>query len=83
MKALKTGFISFFVGVVLSVAPIAVYAGCAQTITWRDANNCHIEYTGHLVGENCDGSGVCVCAYQAENSCGHYVDGPCPESGAS
>ncbi len=81
MKAWKIGLGAFFAGVILSIAPIAAYASCAQTITWRDADQCHIEYTGTLTGENC-GDGVCVCSYAAENNCGHWVDGPCPESGA-
>lgn len=81
MKPLKTAVLSFFVGIVLSAASITVYATCPETITWRDASQCHIEYTGTLVGSNCD-EGVCVCAYIVENSCGHWVDGPCPEEEA-
>lgn len=80
MKLLKTAMLSFFSGVLLSVASITAYANCPATITWRDAGQCHIEYTGHLTGQNCDG-GVCVCSYAADNNCGHWVDGPCPEDG--
>ena len=69
MKPLKTAVLSFFVGLALSTASIAAYANCPSTITWRDAGECHIEYTGHLVGENCS-DGVCVCVYVADNECG-------------
>jgi hypothetical protein len=82
MKPLKTAALSFFAGLILSAASITAYANCPSTITWRDANECHIEYTGHLTGQNCDGDGVCVCSYAADNECGHWVDGPCPESGS-
>lgn len=69
MKPLKTALLSFFVGAVLSAASITAYANCPATITWRDASECRIEYTGTLTGSNCEG-GVCVCSYAADDSCG-------------
>lgn len=77
MKTFKIGLLSFFVGVVLSIAPIAIYAACDETITFRDAANCRIEWTCHLVEQTDCSSGVCICAYVCEG-CGHLTDGPCP-----
>jgi hypothetical protein len=82
MRAWKLGLASFFVGIALSIAPIATYAACAQTVTYRDWQECHIEYTAHLDSQSCNSEGVCVCFYVNDNNCGHWVDGPCPESGA-
>ena len=83
MKSLKLGLLSFFIGVVVSVVPITVYAACAQQITFRDANNCRIEWTCDLIAgsESCS-DGVCVCGYICQG-CGHLTDGPCPEEGPS
>lgn len=55
MKTLKLGVISFFIGALLSVVPIAVYAACDNSIVYEGT-------TCQLTGENCDAS-VCVCAY--------------------
>ncbi len=55
MKTLKLVVISFFIGAVLSVVPISVYAGCAKT-TEYEGTSCY------LTGESCS-DGVCVCSY--------------------
>ncbi len=55
MKSLKLGVISFFIGALLSIVPISVYAGCGKTTEYEGT-------TCYLTGENCDG-GVCVCSY--------------------
>jgi hypothetical protein len=73
MKTLKVGLMSFFAGIVLSIVPISIYAACDATITFRDANNCHITYTCHLVGETDCSNNVCVCAYTCDG-CGHWDD---------
>ncbi len=80
MKRIKICAISFFVGIMFSVVPIAVYAACDETITFRDVNNCRIEYTCHLDTDGGCSNGVCICAYICEG-CGHWTDGPCPEGG--
>lgn len=55
MKTLKTGIMSFFLGVALSIVPISVYAACDAKIEFEGT-------TCQLVGESCD-QHVCVCAY--------------------
>lgn len=80
MKTLKLGLLSFFVGIVLSIAPITIYAACDPTITFRDANNCRIEWTCDLIAETDCSGGVCICAYECRG-CGHLTDEPCPEDG--
>ncbi len=72
MKMLKVGLTSFFAGIVLSIIPISVYAACDATMTFRDANNCHITYTCHLVEESCSDN-VCACGYICDG-CGHWDD---------
>jgi hypothetical protein len=62
MKTLKIALGSFFVGAVLSLAPIAVYAQCDSAIYVQDMSDCHYYSRYTLVGSNC-GDGVCVCAY--------------------
>lgn len=61
MKILKVSMLSFFIGAVLSIVPITVYAACDQTIVF-DGKTCT------LTGESC-GDGVCVCSY----NCGPVV----------
>lgn len=55
MKSLKLGIISFFIGAMLSIVPISVYASCPPT-RQEGKKSCW------LTGENCSG-GVCVCSY--------------------
>ena len=82
MKKWKLGLMSFCIGVALSVAPIAVYAACDATTTYRDSQQCHIEYSAHLVDSGCNSDGsVCWCYDVNDNNCGHWIDGPCPEDG--
>jgi hypothetical protein len=61
MKKLKIALVSFAVGAVLAVAPIAILAnnpggGCPPTINYGGQ-------TCALNGEECSGKGVCVCSY--------------------
>ena len=77
MKTLKIVLASFFVGAVLSIAPLVAYAACEQEIWVQDDPDCHVSHRYELVGENCSG-GVCVCAYiRAEGECAHIESGPC------
>jgi hypothetical protein len=55
MKTLKASLLAFFVGVVLSVVPISVYAACDKTLVFEGT-------TCELTGESCDAN-VCVCSY--------------------
>jgi hypothetical protein len=67
MKTLKIALGSFFVGIVLSLAPIVAYAACADEIWVQDSPDCHEFHRYELVGSNC-GGGVCVCAYEQTSS---------------
>jgi len=68
MKTLKIALGSFFVGVVLSLAPIVAYAACDNYIWVQDdPNDCHMSHMYELVGSNC-GTDVCVCAYEQTSS---------------
>jgi hypothetical protein len=62
MKILRAAVFSFFIGAILSIVPITVYAACDQTIVFEGT-------TCTLVGESCDAH-VCVCAY----NCGPIVE---------
>jgi hypothetical protein len=82
MKSLKIALGSFFVGAVLSLAPIVAYASCDQEIWVQDSPDCHMYHRYVLTGSNC-GDDVCVCSYaqtssvHREDSCGDG-NGPAP-----
>lgn len=82
MKTLKIAIGSFFVGAVLSLAPIVAYAACDTYIWVQDSADCHESHMYVLTGSNC-GDDVCVCSYRQtssihrEDSC----DGPAPVEG--
>lgn len=78
MKTLKLMLASFFVGAVVSLAPIVAYAQCdSQIWVQDDPSNCQVSHRYELVGSNCS-DGVCVCAYmRAEGECAHIESGPC------
>ena len=80
MKALKMALLSFSIGIALSIIPIAVYAACDSSMSYRDAAECHIVHECSLVGEQCYDH-VCICAYNCGSVCGHWEEGPCPETG--
>jgi hypothetical protein len=69
MKTLKIALGSFFVGAVLSLAPIVAYATCDQYIWVHDTADCHESHMYALMegGESCN-SEVCVCAYEQTSS---------------
>jgi hypothetical protein len=81
MQTLKLGLLSFFVGLAMSILPIAVYSACDATFSYRDAGNCHIVHTCTLAGPEECSDHVCVCAYTCDGECGHWEEGPCPETG--
>ena len=62
MKTLKIALRSFFVGMLLSLAPILAYAQCDSALYVQDQSDCHYYSRYTLVGSSC-GDGVCVCAY--------------------
>ena len=62
MKTLKMTLGSFFVGAIISLAPIVAYAACDSEVWIQDSPDCHMYHRYVLVGENC-GPEVCVCAY--------------------
>lgn len=77
MKTFKIVLASFFLGAVLSIAPIVAYAECEQYIWVQDDADCHVSHMYELVGSNCSGD-VCVCAYiRKESECAHIESGPC------
>lgn len=55
MKKFKLGLVYFFVGAVLSIVPISVYAACDKTFVY-EGTECV------LTGESCNAE-VCVCSY--------------------
>lgn len=69
MKTLKIALGSFFVGAVLSLAPIVAYAACEQEIWVQDTPDCHEYHRYELMegGESCSDY-VCVCAYRQTSS---------------
>ncbi len=77
MKTLKLALASFFVGAVLSIAPIVAYAQCDSEIWFQDTSDCHVYHRYTLTGSSCN-SEVCVCSYaRDESACPHIEEGPC------
>jgi hypothetical protein len=77
MKTIKLVLASFFLGAVLSIAPIVAYAACEEEIWVQDDPDCHVSHRYVLAGQNCGGD-VCVCAYIRDDSqCAHIESGPC------
>lgn len=68
MKTLKIALASFFVGMLLSVAPIVTYA-CEAAIYVQDTPDCHYYHRYEFAGGSCNADGsVCSCAYLQTSS---------------
>jgi hypothetical protein len=69
MKTLKRALWSFFVGALLSVAPIVTVAACDSVIYVQDQPDCHYYSRQELAGQDCNADGsVCSCAYLSTGS---------------